>query len=341
MEIGVDPYYDCFPTCHICSSAVILTGANPRLVPGVYTGEGMMTDRRFWRDDVWERYYLLSHPQKQICQISGIGYILEENIRSRSLQVPWNEDTGVIEPDKVNQSLLTNVFCQRNRDHDPPDNRLTGFTIHCGCWDLLRTHKVWSLAGGDVSVVLGVLRQKIAIETNNPKLDIWNINWPMISDKSGPFFNPDVQRFIRQARRMTQKRFKVIRHKDQGKTLLCCLPPEVLMMVANFLPAPGVAAVQKAMGTYLGDRYWRSRIPIDLFHEVKALKSQTLDWEFLASELERFDGNHPVELMKHVKFMYSKRKRFNGDLYEELLSRRWLLRRLDQIADLIPSGILD
>ncbi|KAL4782359.1 hypothetical protein BJX76DRAFT_358982 [Aspergillus varians] len=330
VDFKMGTYIDCYPSCHICTSLIYLKGSNHRLTPGIHTSEDLLTDSRFWRHD------------NQLCQISGIAYLLKKWPYSQHLRVPWDEETGVVEPDNVDdQRLLARAFVSGQWDRDIPHNRLTGFTVHPSCWELLRTHRAWVLAGGDVGVILRALRRKIGMDPPGPKRDIWDINWPMMSDYSGPFFNPRVQQFIRQARRMTQKRFKVIRHKDRGKTLLCRLPPEILVMVANFLPAPGAAAVQKVVGTYLGDMFWRSRISTDFFHEVRAIKNETLDWEYLASELERFDGDHRVELMKESKFLNSKRKRFNGDLYEELLSRRWLLRRLDQMADLIPSGISD
>lgn len=96
------------------------------------------------------------------------------------------------------------------------------------------------------------------------------------------------------------------------------LPPEILQLTADLLPSADVAAVQKAIGSYLGDRYWRSRIP-DLFHEVQDLSSETLDWEYLCFELERleFDWN------------------------EQLDGRRYVLQHLDGIACFISDIIHD
>jgi hypothetical protein len=132
-----------------------------------------------------------------------------------------------------------------------------------------------------------------------------------------PFYCHRAQEIIRQARRRTKRRFQVIQH-GQKETYLDRLPPEILRLTADLLPSADVAAVQKAIGSYLGDRYWRSRIP-DLFHEVQDLSSETLDWEYLCFELERleFDWN------------------------EQLDGRRYVLQHLDGIACFISDIIHD
>lgn len=46
--------------CYICSSLINDQWPNPKLTPGVYTYPEMMTDRRFWRNEFWLRYYRMS-----------------------------------------------------------------------------------------------------------------------------------------------------------------------------------------------------------------------------------------------------------------------------------------
>lgn len=64
-------------------------------------------------------------------------------------------------------------------------------------------------------------------------------------------------------------------------------------MVANLLPSTDAAAVQKAVGSYLGDLYWRSRVP-DIFYEARDLENQSLNWEYLCLELERLKSRWTV-----------------------------------------------
>jgi hypothetical protein len=72
------------------------------------------------------------------------------------------------------------------------------------------------------------------------------------------------------------------------------------------------------MGLYFGDAYWRSRIPSDFFHEVKNLREQTLDWEYLCLKLELLASN-----------------RYWDYAQNELLGRHWVLRQLDEVAKFV------
>lgn len=60
----------------------------------------------------------------------------------------------------------------------------------------------------------------------------------------------------------------------------------MLCFVLGNLSSPDVVRVQKAMGSYVGDAYWRSKTPAGLSYEVKDILEETFDWEFLCLELE-------------------------------------------------------
>ncbi|KAE8315250.1 hypothetical protein BDV41DRAFT_562986 [Aspergillus transmontanensis] len=60
----------------------------------------------------------------------------------------------------------------------------------------------------------------------------------------------------------------------------------ILCVFMDYLSPDDVEAVQIAMKYYLGDAYWRTRVPISLFPEVKSIWHETLDWQFLCLELE-------------------------------------------------------
>lgn len=82
-------------------------------------------------------------------------------------------------------------------------------------------------------------------------------------------------------------------------------------------------AVQEAIGTYLGDAYWRSRIPMDLLHELRELASQTMDWEFLCLELDKYNIEMPVEVDDYP------------GPFNQLLGRKWVLEQLDEIEHFV------
>lgn len=45
------------------------------------------------------------------------------------------------------------------------------------------------------------------------------------------------------------------------------------------------------MGSHFWDAYWRSRIPMDLYHEVRAIMEETLDWEFLCLKTDELTNS--------------------------------------------------
>lgn len=116
-----------------------------------------------------------------------------------------------------------------------------------------------------------------------------------------------IQSLINKARRMTNKRFKNGRLNRRCR--LYHLPVEVLCFILDDLPSSDVASVEKAVGSYIGDAYWRSRISTDLFHEVRDVMDETLDWEFLCLKLDDLtDALLPKPVVKHTKSRNKKRR---------------------------------
>lgn len=111
--------------------------------------------------------------------------------------------------------------------------------------------------------------------------------------------------------------------QNRQQNYLNRLPGEVLFLIEDLLQSAEIVAVQQEIGTYLGDVYWRSRIPMDLFHELWQLLDQTLDWEFLCLELEKYNIEYPDEVDD-----------FPGP-FNQLLGRKWVLEQLDEIEHFV------
>lgn len=111
--------------------------------------------------------------------------------------------------------------------------------------------------------------------------------------------------------------------RNRQRNHLNRLPGEVLFLIADLLQSPEIVALQEGIGTYLGDAYWRSRIPMDLFHELRELadQGQTLDWQFLCLELEKYGLSDEVK------------RRFGR--YDQLRGRKWVLEQLDAIEHFV------
>lgn len=101
------------------------------------------------------------------------------------------------------------------------------------------------------------------------------------------------------AKRVQAKR----RAQKQERSLANRLPIEIILSIADYLPSEDVVIVQKMIGQYMGDRFWRSRTPQDnFFHEVRALASEEheitkVDWEYLCMGLEELDPNFGIDLL--------------------------------------------
>lgn len=61
------------------------------------------------------------------------------------------------------------------------------------------------------------------------------------------------------------------------KTYFDRLPAEILFMIASLLTMRNAQVFQEAIGFYLGDAFWRSRIP-KCISEALPLDNEALDW---------------------------------------------------------------
>ncbi|KAL4815736.1 hypothetical protein BDW67DRAFT_176055 [Aspergillus spinulosporus] len=266
-----------------------------------------------------------------LCYICSCGLRWGERITTdRKSLVPWDEDSGIIRPKKghLDKGLCATAL----RDEASaagvaqtlkPD-RLRGLVIHARCWQVLVNHNIWAITNGSIRLIMEALRRRSVRD--------WQWKTPLrpagmrlhekasvVGLKKGdPFYSPRVLCMIRHARRRTHTKVLFDRQFNDLYLRLDLLPAEILYLVANHLLPSDVVAVQEAMGLYFGDAYWRSRIPSNVFHEVKELREQTLDWEYLCLKLEL--------LFDH---------RYWGYAHDELLGRFWVLRQLDKIAKFV------
>ena len=109
-----------------------------------------------------------------------------------------------------------------------------------------------------------------------------------------------IQSLIKQAQIRTRARIYITRRDNRQQNRLCYFPVEILWLVMDCLPPDDVENVQIAMKYYLGDAYWRIRAPIKLFHEVRSVRDETLDWQFLCKELERLSQTPDLAFRRYI-----------------------------------------
>ncbi|KAL4969074.1 uncharacterized protein BDV14DRAFT_196394 [Aspergillus stella-maris] len=145
-----------------------------------------MSDKRLWQDKVWGSYYrmILSQPQKGIHKVSGMAFFSPLDANYHSLQVPWDQDSGVVRPDRADAdpTLLATAFVADVRKKTP-DNILIGYIVHSRCWDVLRNHRIWRISGGDIGTITKAIQRKIARdwdpEGGKDQRNFYMSNWAM------------------------------------------------------------------------------------------------------------------------------------------------------------------
>ncbi|KAL3483190.1 hypothetical protein BJX62DRAFT_245129 [Aspergillus germanicus] len=297
----------------------------PRYVKKAYEDQTPAAQLRNW---------LLLHPEQDICQLSGTSYWYwthREDPESSFLKVPWDEKATSGLPGKVKPSTLMAKAFLLQVGAEAPRDQLSGVAVHYRCWELLCTHPIWTISGKDIKAVLLALQRKsetdwgflyswddseneyILPETDSSSdSDLSMDDPPMHWEYSDPFYNKRVQGLIQKA-----KRAKTEQLPPKLKSRLDDLPMEVLWMTLDLLATKDVAALENGIGRYMGDVYWRSRTDTKPFHELRNLteSEQKLNWSLLSIELE--------------KLTFSWKHEFYGWM--------WVLNRLDQLLDLLPS----
>ncbi|KAL2796607.1 hypothetical protein BJX66DRAFT_335851 [Aspergillus keveii] len=330
------------PVCYICSEYIQepgtpYMGCTPRYVKKAYDNQQPADQQRNRRNWEWYRYYraILLHPEQDICQLSGTSYWYltdREDSESSFLKVPWDEKATSGLPGKVKPSTLMAKAFLLQVGAEAPRDQLSGVAVHYRCWELLCTHPIWTISRKDITAVLRALQRKSEKDwgflyswddseaeyihpgtDSSSDSDLSMDDPPMHWEYSDPFYNKRAQGLIQKAKRAKDEQLP-----ERIMTRLDGLPLEILWMTLDLLSTQDVIALENGVGRDMGDVYWRSRTNPKLFHELRYFSEseEQLNWRFLSIELEKLTFNR-----KH-----------------EFYGRRWVLKRLDQLLDLLPSS---
>ncbi|KAL4808160.1 hypothetical protein BDV18DRAFT_158272 [Aspergillus unguis] len=312
-DLAVLQHYDpCYqPVCYICTSTMIRCGyGTPKPKQGLHQSPSYH-DKSIWRHEAWFQYFRMSqwpsnervpqlsiacclvlfHPKKPICHLSGTSYLTSQGY-GRTLQVPWDEDTLAARPTLQDRKrdLFATALSLNYGGQAVPD-RLAGIVMHHKCWEILKAHRVWDICKQDIGVILELLRLR-RLKT-----------WPMERSQGGfyplqsivthygvdLYAEPQILRLIHRARRRISKRFKI--RKTVKKTYFSRLPLEILLEIADPAGVQDVEHLQRAMQVYLGDYFWRSRIPLEHLRVLPLVDGEDLDWQFLCVGLKRLGSD--------------------------------------------------
>ncbi|EIT77632.1 hypothetical protein AO1008_09537 [Aspergillus oryzae 100-8] len=173
--------------------------------------------------------------------------------------VPWDEMLGAIgypeeDRDRLVQAIGLDQF------NDTGTHGLVGYHLHDSCWELLTHHTIGEAARQSLVLVVRNLKDFLRTLGNiSMGCALWKVSILCV----------------------------VVQPISTALNEVCyptrSLQHQTLM---DYLSPDDVEAVQIAMKYYLGDAYWRTRVPTSLFPEVKSIWHETLDWQFLCLELE-------------------------------------------------------
>lgn len=225
---------------------------------------------------------VLLNPQTGQCKISGAA--LFDYDHHSETAVPLDPDQGIIGADSLDRSRLASPYVHYPLDEYPrfEPGTIFGYPVHVRCWDFLQVHKLGDFVDNHLPDILHALRQQYN-----------DVGWRahILWRQPDPGVTRPVQSLVFKAQRRKRPRFQSKRYGHRDRFLMFrSLPVEILQMVLAPFESRDFAAMQEATGLYLGDDFWRSRIPPDVFFEAGRIdKGDDIDWAFLCVELEKLD----------------------------------------------------
>lgn len=254
---------------------------------------------------------VLLNPQTGQCKISGAA--LFDYDHHGETTVPLNPDQGIIGADSLDRSRLASPYVHYPLEENPrfEPGTILGYPVHVRCWDFMLVHELGTFVDNHLPAIVHALRQQY----NDAG---WRAN--ILRHQPDPGVIRPIQSLVFKAQQRKRPRFQSKRYEHRDRFLLLrSLPVEILLMVFAQFESKDFAAMQEATGLYLGDDFWRSRIPPDVFFEAEFGKGDDIDWAFLCVKLERLDLEN----------------------LEGMAGRRYILGRLDKAERLVKHIISD
>ncbi|KAE8367560.1 hypothetical protein BDV27DRAFT_154850 [Aspergillus caelatus] len=242
-------------------------------------------------------YRLILHSTRNgIYRVSGVAVNIRVTPGEEVLQaVPWDEKIGAIGYPEKDWDRLVLVIHPPEHD-DTSSHDLFGYHVHNSCWELLTHHTMGETARHNLASVVRIRNLLFARAQERAAelaLRVFVIQPDPANIKS-------IQSVIKRARIRTRVRFRIKGRINRRRNRLCYLPVEMLYPVVDYLSTDELESVQTAMKYYLGDAYWRARVPMKLFHEVRSVWDETLDWQFLCLKLERLSQTQDLAFRRYI-----------------------------------------
>ncbi|KAB8274779.1 hypothetical protein BDV30DRAFT_237416 [Aspergillus minisclerotigenes] len=255
--------------------------------------------KRFFKNVDWcclYRVFLHSTGTERV-RISGMAahIVVDPNHQQPPEAVPQTMGMGEIGYlEKYKDRLIVAVGL--DQDDDTSSNSLVGYHFHTSCGVILARHAI-------VSEGLELAAMKLILLPPDLSLlpeEAWQENTYEKRVLNDPANIENIEYLINRARIRTRARFHFKGRFNRRQNRLCYLPVEILYLVMDYLSTDDLENVQTSMKYYLGDTYWRARVPIKLFHEVRSIWDETLDWQFLCLQLEWLSETPDLAFRRYI-----------------------------------------
>ncbi|RAL17143.1 uncharacterized protein BO97DRAFT_419392 [Aspergillus homomorphus CBS 101889] len=171
------------------------------------------------------------------------------------------------------------------------------YGVHSCCWELLKTHKLRTLAETDLVALLAAIFKY-------PPM-------PPIShacEDADPYFTATVfdaiyseigQAELRR-KQGVQGENKRPALKPSKETGICGVPLELVYMIAKYLPVQDASSLEKALDLRLGSVFWRSKISFKLYYEMRAITREDIDWGSLCTKLQGYESSDALRARQAI-----------------------------------------
>ncbi|OJI84654.1 hypothetical protein ASPTUDRAFT_28390 [Aspergillus tubingensis CBS 134.48] len=315
------PLYKKHPFCYICCN---LLSCNPsEYSPGRHAyskpNAGQISYSAREIDDFytftfpgWRTLYrlIMFNPKTRCYRISGIA---QNYWPCSTFHAPWNENNGLLSVGKHKRIWRHGLAAPKliqPKVNIEKQTTLAGYMVHAMCWrELLRVIK-WSHTEGNLGILSHALRTRCMKE----RLDISYdepVESQLLMDPRDPIGMTSVRRFVTRCRSRATRMSKVSHTSCSTDSWLIRLPLELQYMIMDNLEFDDVGSVLKGIQWSVDNGYWKRRLNLDLFSEIRGILHEDLDWRWLCLKLEVLEHSQAgtdrkrfYEILKEIGIRY-------------------------------------
>ncbi|GKZ63211.1 hypothetical protein AnigIFM49718_011280 [Aspergillus niger] len=224
-------------------------------------------------------------PKTRSYRLSGIA---QNYYPWRTFHAPWNENDGLLSVGHYKRIWRHGLAAPKLiqvKENIEKQSILAGYLVHSRCWTEFLRVTNWPLTGESLGTLSRALRMRCLKEFSY----ISDYDPPeliLIMEPRDPIGMTSVRRFVTRCRTRATSRDKVSNRPCSMDSWLIRLPMELQYMIMDQLGYKDVCSVLGGIHWTVDNGYWKRRLNLDLFSEVRSILHEDLDWRWLSLNLE-------------------------------------------------------